>query len=70
MTDMYDNDFDPLRELLKTQTLLAELIQAHNDNAKLMVELSQQHEDVVRLAAQNQTRIVMLEQTIRILSEQ
>lgn len=70
MSNMYDEDFDPLRELLKTQTLVQSLIEAHNDNANLMVEMSRQHEEVVRLAAQNQTRIVMLEQTIKILSEQ
>lgn len=61
MSDMFDEDFDPLEMLNECQVLINRIIRAHNANDNLLQTLVKQHEQITKLVIANDIKIKNIE---------
>ena len=66
---MMNSDFDPLAQLEEQGLLLSKLINAHNRNDGLLSDLAKQHQDVIDLIRTDRSKIVHLENKVKVMSK-
>ena len=66
---MIDPNFDPLETLQHHANQIANLIHHHNRQDSLLVDLSNQHQQVISLIRTDRDKIVKLENKIKILEQ-
>ena len=66
---MLDPNFDPLEILQQHANQIATLIHHHNRQDSLLVDLSQQHQQVISLIRTDREKIVKLENKLAVLEQ-
>lgn len=66
---MMNSEFDPLAQLEEQGLLLSKLINAHNKHDELISDLAKQHQQVIDLIRTDRSKIVHLENKVKVMSK-